>query len=169
MYRTHFCLGQKSRSEQEADFQPLTMQYLPEEERAWAGWLSDLHTLSYSHICTARLRSREAVMLLKQDNGRNIARGTATTIRICERGKTEKQKQQLGKRIMTGNLHGSGGKQHRYKQVQIIKMMTDCVICIFQNSWKSKYNAVLVSRNCTQSCILCVMVMLDKGLSTFSF
>lgn len=51
-------------------------------------------------------------MLLKQDNRKNIARGTATTIRICEGGKTKKQKQQLGKRIMTedGELAWQWGK-----------------------------------------------------------
>lgn len=38
----------------------------------------------------------EVVMLSKQDNRRNIARGTATTIRICEKGEM-KETEAVGK------------------------------------------------------------------------
>lgn len=69
------------------DFQSLAVLPLPKEDRAWAGQLSDLDTLSRSQVSITP-HSREAVTLSEQDNSRNIARGTAaTTIRICEKGK----------------------------------------------------------------------------------
>lgn len=69
---------------------------LPEEDRAWAGRLSDLGTRSRSQVSIETPHPGEVVMLSKQDNRRNIARGTATTIRICEKGEM-KETEAVGK------------------------------------------------------------------------
>lgn len=69
---------------------------LPEEDRTWAGRLSDLGTQSRSRVSIETPHPGEAGMFSKQDSRRNIARGTATTIRICGKGEM-KETEVVGK------------------------------------------------------------------------
>lgn len=74
-------------------------------------------------------------MLLKQDNRRNIARSATATVRIYGRGKTERNRSStVGSQncdIGCITSMATGKRQCIYKQIAIVKTMTECMICIF--------------------------------------
>lgn len=88
-----------------------------------------------SHKSTSQDCSREVVMLLKQDNRRNIARSATATVRIYGRGKIERNRSStVGSQncdIGCITSMATGKRQCIYKQIAIVKTMTECMICIF--------------------------------------
>lgn len=151
-----------------AGFQSLAMLPLPEEDRAWAGQLSDLGTLSRSQGSIPTSPSREVVTLSKQDNSRNVARGAATTIRISEKGEM-KETEVLGK------WSWQGMSNQQAKEKELCGLYTNLLhkntylFCIFITLLNVRHDAVKVPRSCVQTKIYPVCYSCTEQIMNYSF